>query len=105
MTYSTGLDEDTVSIKCVHPVERRTLAVAISSPNEIYSCGTVFSPSTCGRNATGTVTVSPADLDGRTTCSLGPRFDYLSPAVGTACSFIYPPGTEVTATVSRAAPA
>jgi hypothetical protein len=99
--YATGLDEDTVSIKCLHPVERMTLQVVLTSNNIVWECSGPFEPlKYSGDNAMGTVTVSPADLNGRTSCSLGALDNSISSLVGNNCSFLYAPGTAVTATAS-----
>ena len=99
--YATALDADTVTITCVHPVERVTLQVVLTSRNFSYQCSGPFQAlKFCGDNATGTVTVSPADLNGRTSCSLGPLDNTINTTVGTACSFLFAPGTAVTATAS-----
>ena len=101
--YATGLDEDTVSIKCLHPVERMTLQVVLTSNNIVWECSGPFEPlKYCGDNAVGTVTVSPADLNGRTSCSLGALDNSMSSLVGNTCSLLYAPGTVVTATASTA---
>jgi hypothetical protein len=101
VTYATALDSDAVSITCEHPVERVTLQVALSSPNTVWQCNGFLQPVRyCGDNATGTVTVSPADLNGRTSCSLNGLDETISATVGTTCSFLFTPGAAVTLTAS-----
>jgi hypothetical protein len=101
VTYTTGLDSDAISITCEHPVERVTLQVALTSPNTVWQCNGFLQPVRyCGDNATGTVAVSPADLNGKTSCSLDALNNSTSANVGTACSFLFAPGTTVTMTAS-----
>ncbi len=101
MTYATALDSDAVSITCVHPVERVTLQVALTAPNTIWQCNSFLQPVRyCGDNATGTVAVSPADLNGKTSCTLAGLDNTFNTTVGTTCSFLFAPGTAVTLTAS-----
>ena len=101
VTYATALDSDAVSITCEHPVERVTLQVAMTSPNTVWQCNGFLQPVRyCGDNATGTVVVSPADLNGKTSCALIGLDQTHSSTVGTACSFLFAPGTAVTLTAS-----
>jgi hypothetical protein len=101
VTYATGLDSDAVSITCEHPVDRVTLQVALSAENTVWQCNGFLQPVRyCGSNATGTVAVSPADLNGRTSCALNGLDQTHSTIVGTACSFLFAPGVAVTLTAS-----
>jgi hypothetical protein len=100
VTYTTGVDSDAISITCNHVVPKVFLDVFVGTQERSYSCG--FPVRTCYEYSSGVVSVSPTDLNGKSSCSPQNPSAYTSPLGpgGFLCFFAFPPGTNVTVTAS-----
>jgi hypothetical protein len=100
VTYATGVDSDAISITCNHVVPKVFLDVFVQTQERSYSCG--FPVRTCYEYSSGVVSVSPTDLNGKSSCSPQNPSAYTNPLGpgGFLCFFAFPPGTNVTVTAS-----
>jgi hypothetical protein len=100
VSYATSLQSDAITLTCSHPVNVSFLDVYATSVEHSYECGTVFNHQTCYSYDMGKVTVSPADVNGNTTCTMpadSSGFQYFG---GFLCFFTFTQGTTVTVTAT-----
>jgi hypothetical protein len=97
--YTAGADADAISITCSHH-PKALLDVYGVWTRQNYTCGGGFTtPYPCDVWSAGTVTVSPPDASGTTSCSTANAQTFYS----RICALRYEPGTTVTLTAAQTA--
>jgi hypothetical protein len=100
VVYTTALQSDAITLTCSHPVNIAYLDVYASSVETSYDCGTFFSPKTCYGYKMGKVTVSPADVNGNTTCQMPDNASGYQYTGAFLCFLTFVQGTTVTVTAT-----
>jgi len=100
VAYATSLQSDAITLTCSHPVNTSFLDIYGSCFEHSYECGTIFHAQTCYSYDAGRVTVSPADLNGHTTCQMPDDASGYQYTGAFLCFFTFVQGTTVTVTAT-----
>jgi hypothetical protein len=101
VVYTASLQADAIALTCSHPVNISFLDVYASTRQTSWDCGTFFSPNWCYGATGGTITVSPADVNGNTTCTTANNGSYGDSLF--LCFLTFVQGTTVTVTATGGA--